>query len=228
MDPLTAASLTGPSVGPRAGRPARQLVVLLHGVGADGHDLIDLAAQWAPALPHSAFASPDGPGAYYLVPPGVAPHGRQWFSLADRTPAVLEAGVEAARPAVDAFIDAELARWGLAADAYALMGFSQGAMTALYVGLRRAVPPRAILAFSGALLAPDRLPATAARTPVLLVHGETDEVVPVARSHAAEATLRAAGVAVESVYVPGLGHGIDPSGLSLGGLFLQRAFARAP
>ncbi len=223
----TGQTLTGPSVAPAAGGAARQLVVLLHGVGADGHDLIDLAAQWAPALPHAAFASPDGPEAYDMIPPGVAHHGRQWFSLADRTPAVLAAGVERARPFVDAFIDAELARLGLAPDAYALMGFSQGAMTALHVGLRRAVPPRAILAFSGSLLAPDDLAGLPPRLvpPVLLVHGVLDDVVPVARSRAAEAALRAHGIPVEALFVPDLGHGIDPSGLSAGGLFLQRAFA---
>ncbi len=215
-----------PRVAPKLG-PARQLIVLLHGVGADGHDLIDLAASWAPALPHAAFISPDAPEPYDMIPPGVAHHGRQWFSLADRTPAVLEAGVAAARRPLDAVLDAELARLGLPPDAYALMGFSQGAMTALYVGLRRSTPPRAILAFSGALLAPQRLAEATARPPVLLVHGEADEVVPVAASRAAEQALRAAGVPVDALYVPRLGHGIDPSGLSAGGLFLQRAFADA-
>ncbi len=219
--------LTGPSVGARAGGAARQLIVLLHGVGADGHDLIDLSAQWAAALPHAAFSSPNGPAAYDMVPPGVAHHGRQWFSLADRTPSVLEAGVEAARTAVDAFIDAELARLGLAEDAYALMGFSQGAMTALHVGLRRAVPPRAILAFSGALLAPDEVAGFAGKPQVLLVHGIEDQVVPCTRSQAAEVALRACGISVQLLLVPGLGHAIDASSLSLGGLFLQRVFAEA-
>lgn len=220
MDPLT-----GPGAGPRAGGAPRQLVALLHGVGADGHDLIDLAAQWGPALPHAAFVSPHGPAPYDMAPPDAGHHGRQWFSLTDRTPAVLDAGIEAARPALDAFLDAELARRGLPPDAYALMGFSQGAMMALYAGLRRAVPPRAILAFSGALLAPGRVAALPARPPVLLVHGEADEVVPAARSRDAELALAAAGVPVEAVYVAGLGHGIDASGLTVGGLFLQRAFA---
>jgi phospholipase/carboxylesterase len=99
-------------------------------------------------------------------------------------------------------------------------------MTVLFTGLRRAVAPRAILAFSGALVAPDSLAAELAnRTPVLLVHGEADDVVPVQRSHDAEAALRAANVPVEAVYVPRLGHGIDDAGLAMGALTLQRAFA---
>ncbi len=219
--------LLGPSVAPRAGGPARQLVVLLHGVGANGHDLIDLSAQWAHALPHAAFSSPDAPEAYDMLPPGMPGEGRQWFSLQDRSPARLAAGVAAARPFLDRFLDAELGRLGLSAADYALMGFSQGAMMALYTGLRRSTPPRAILAFSGALVAPERLAETTARPPVLLVHGEADEVVPVAATRAAEQALRAQGVPVDAVYVPGLGHGIDPTGLSAGGLFLQRAFAEA-
>ncbi len=212
--------LDGPRKGPVAGGAARQLVVLCHGLGADGHDLIDLAGTWGQVVPAAAFASPDAPFHHE------SGFGRQWWSVADRAPAVMEAGVRRAAPYLDRFIDAELARLGLPAGAYALMGFSQGAMMVLFTGLRRAVPPRAILAFSGALVAPDRLGAEMTHpAPVLLVHGEADEVVPAARSHEAEAALRAAGVAVENVFVPGLGHGIDPTGLAMGGLALQRAFA---
>ena len=106
------------------------------------------------------------------------------------------------------------------------MGFSQGAMTALFTGLRRASAPRAILAFSGALIAPDSLAAELThRPPVLLVHGEADDVVPVERSREAETALRAAGVPVEATYVPRLGHGIDDTGLAMGALTLQRGFA---
>jgi phospholipase/carboxylesterase len=111
-------------------------------------------------------------------------------------------------------------------EAYALLGFSQGAMPVLFTGLRRAIAPRAILAFSGALVAPDSLASELAnRAPVLLVHGEADDVVPVQRSRDAEAALRAANVPVEAVYVPRLGHGIDDSGLAMGALALQRAFS---
>jgi phospholipase/carboxylesterase len=217
------AGLSGPRLAPRSGGPARQLVVLLHGVGADGADLIAFAPALAGALRDTAFVAPDAPS-----PCDTAPFGRQWFSLQDRSPARLAAGVRAAEPALRAFLDAELARLSLPASALALVGFSQGAMTALHAGLRMAEPPAAILAYSGALLAPEALAAeVAARPPppVLLVHGESDGVVPVAASRMAEGALRAAGVPVEALYVRGLDHTIDESGLGAGLAFLQRAFA---
>ena len=215
------AALDGPRWGPAAGGVAKQLVVLCHGIGADGFDLIDLAPTWARALPVAAFVAPHAP-----FPCDMGPTGRQWWSVADRTPSVMEAGARGANTFLAPFLDQELARLGLPADAYAMMGFSQGAMIALFSGLRRKVAPRAILAFSGALLAPDSLATELTHRPaVLLVHGEADEVVPVSRSRDAEAVLRTLGVPVEASYVPGLGHGIDATGLALGALTLQRCFA---
>ena len=218
--------LNGPRTGPAAEGAPQQLIVLCHGLGADGHDLIDIAAAWTRAVPHAAFAAPDAP-----FPCDIAPMGRQWFSVADRTPALMEQGVRRAAGFLSDFIYAELARLSLPPDAYALMGFSQGAMTCLFTGLRRPVPPRAILAYSGALIAPESLAAdrraagAMGPVPVLIVHGEDDDVVPVTRSRDAEANLIAAGIPVESLYCPRLGHGIDEAGLSVGALFLQRAFA---
>lgn len=206
--------------GPATKATPRQLVVLCHGLGADGHDLIDLAASWAHACPDAVFASVHAPDKHEFG------FGRQWWDVSDRSPPVMLAGVRRAAGFLDAFINTELARLDLPADAYALMGFSQGAMTALFTGLRRRVAPRAILAYSGALIAPETLPAELAnRAPVLLVHGEADDIVPAGRSHAAEAALRDAGVPVEASYIPRLGHGIDDTGLALGALALQRAFA---
>src|SRR5258708_29353549 len=134
-------------------------------------------------------------------------------------------GVRRAAGLLNAFVDAELARLGLAAEACALMGFSQGAMTVLFAGLRRPVAPGAILAFSGALIAPDMLAAELQnKAPVLLVHGEADGQVPVHRSREAETVLTAAGVPVESRYVQNLGHGIDDSGIAMGAAALRHAF----
>lgn len=204
--------------GPAEG-PARQMVILLHGLGADGADLIDLAPSWAPALPQAVFVAPHAPEPY-----AEAGFGRQWFALWDRSDAARAAGADAARDWLDRFIDAELERQGVSD--YALMGFSQGAMMALHVGLRRQFAPKAILAFSGALLAPERLSESVNKAPVLLVHGEADEVVPPALSRAAATALEQHGVPVQTQFSKGLGHGIDEAGLSAGAIALQRGFSR--
>lgn len=209
--------LDGPTIEPRAGR-ARRLVVLCHGLGADGADLIDLGAQWAHSLPDAAFVAPHAP-----FPCEGAPMGRQWFALWDRTPAQLEAGVRMAAGLLNAWLDEQLDARGLLPGDVALMGFSQGAMTSLFAALRRPEPVGAVLAFSGALLGAESLATEiTARPPVLIVHGEADPVVPVGASRGAEAALRAAGVPVEARYVPGLPHGIDPGGIQAAAAFLAR------
>jgi phospholipase/carboxylesterase len=209
--------LDGPRHGPlRGGRPDA-LVVLAHGFGADGNDLIDLAALWGEAVPGAAFVAPHAP-----EPCEGIPFGRQWFPLWDRTAAQLAAGVRAAAAALGRFVAAEAARLSLPPGRVALMGFSQGAMTVLEAGLRGAVPqPACLLAYSGGMIgAGDLGAALAARPPVLLVHGEADEVVPPAATRAAEAALRAAGVPVRALYPAGLGHGLDDGGLMAGARLL--------
>lgn len=231
--PVTAtAKLDGPRVPPASGW-ARALVVLLHGYGADGDDLIALAPAWARALPDAAFVAPHAPE---TIP--AMPTGRQWFALDHYDPDMLRrdpaeapdvyqrvhAGAVQAAPALDAFLDAELARTGVAPGRLALVGFSQGTMMALHVGLRRRVAPAAIVGFSGALVGADRLPGEiAARPPVMLVHGDADEMVPIEALFAATAGLGAAGVTAEWHICPGLGHGIDERGLMLGGRFLAES-----
>jgi phospholipase/carboxylesterase len=206
--------------GPASKATPRHLVVLCHGLGADAYDLIDLAAEWGDACPDALFASVNAPQSHS------SGWGRQWWSVGDRRPETMAHGARIAAQHLDRFLDAALKRLGLPADAYALMGFSQGAMTVLFTGLRRAAAPRAILAFSGGIVAAENLPAELAnRAPVLLVHGESDDVVPVSRSRDAEALLRSLNVPVESLYVPGLGHGIDESGLAMGAAALRSAFA---
>jgi phospholipase/carboxylesterase len=213
--------LDGPRWGPASGEAPRKLVVLLHGLGADGFDLIDLAPGWGAAVPEASFVAPHAP-----EPCDMAPFGRQWFSVQDRTPARMLAGMRVAAGHLDAFLDAEIARLGLSAGDVALMGFSQGAMTALFSGLRRPEPPAAILAYAGRLVGPDTLDAEMrSRPPVLLVHGEADDVVPVEGSREAERLLRSVGVPVESAYRPGLAHGLDEAGIALGALTLQRYLA---
>lgn len=211
--------LSGPRVAPRSGA-ARQLVVLLHGVGADGDDLIGLAPALARFLPHAAFVAPNGP-----EPCDMAPFGYQWFSLQDRRPEALLRGVQAAAPLLDAFLDEELARHGLDDRELALAGFSQGTMLALHVAPRRPGPMAAVLGFSGALLGAAALPAEAvSRPPVFLIHGDADEIVPVGALAAAVAGLQAADIPVRFEIRLGLPHAIDPEGIARGGAFLAAAF----
>ena len=195
---------------------ARLLLVLCHGVGADGQDLIGLAEPWAAALPGVAFLAPNAPEQCDM-----SPFGRQWFSLQDRTPAVLAAGAQRAIPALMATVDAELARLGLPADAVALMGFSQGAMMVLHAGLRRPVPPAGIMAYSGALLDSPALDAEmTGKPPVLLVHGEADEVVPFTCGPAAAVALRQRDIEVTTQWSKGVGHWVDEAGLRAGAGFV--------
>lgn len=214
------AFLAGPTFGPVAGGAATELVVLLHGVGADGNDLIALAPHFAKHLPWAKFVSPHGPEAYDLMPPGLA-FGRQWFSLRSFAPADMLKGADAARPIVDRFLDDLLAREGVMPGKLALVGFSQGAMMALHVGLRRDPPPAAIVSYSGVLLGMERLKAEIrGRPPVLLIHGADDPLVPPASLVAAERALAALSVPVTARLSPGLGHGIDEAGIAEGARFL--------
>ena len=156
----------------------------------------------------------------------MAPYGYQWFSLQDRHPDRVAAGVRAVAPVLDAFIDAELAAAGLADDRLALLGFSQGCMMALHVGLRRAQACAAILGYSGRLVAADALAAEIrARPPVLLCHGTADPVVPFESLGLAATALTAAGVGVTTLERPGLGHGLDQPAIAAGAALLGRVFA---
>jgi phospholipase/carboxylesterase len=218
--------LTGPRFGPTAAGAPRQLVVICHGVGANGQDLIAIAPLLAAALPHAVFTAPDGPEPYDMMP-GDPNEGRQWFSLKSWEPAVMEAGIRDARHALDRYLDDTLAELGIPPTEYALAGFSQGAMMALFTGLRRPTPPRAILAYSGMLLGAAELQAEMTnRAPVLLVHGEEDEVVPAEASSIAADMLRSLNVPAELIMRPGLGHSIDAEGLAAGARLLREVFPK--
>src|SRR5690349_3202831 len=173
-----AGNIDGPRLAPRGGQ-AKRLVVFLHGYGADGNDLIEIGKVWQPMLPDTAFVSPHAP-----EPCGQAPTGRQWFPLFSRAQNERWAGVNAAAPVLEKFLDAELMRRQLPPSALALVGFSQGTMMALHVGLRRAGPPAAIVGYSGLFVLPDGAPPNAvvgdikSKPPVLLIHGDRDDLIP--------------------------------------------------
>ena len=217
-------ALSGPSRPPLAGGPPRRLVILLHGLGADGNDLIGLQQYWGRLLPDAEFLSPNAP-----FPCDMGGYGYQWFSVQDRSPASVLAGVRAAAPVLDAFIDEALQQRGLAEGDAVLVGFSQGTMMSLYVGLRREKPLAGIIGYSGRLLAPQLLAdELRSRPPVLLVHGTADPVVPFESLAAAEAGLKEAQVPVETLICPGAAHTIDPRGLERGGRFLRERLSAPP
>ena len=217
--------LTGPRLPPARGK-ATHLVVLCHGYGADGNDLIGLAPHWQRILPTAAFVAPNGPE---LCAAGGS--GYQWFPISRLDPAEMQRGVESAAPVLENFLDAELARLELPPERLALVGFSQGTMMALHVGLRRAVQPVAIVGYSGLLVLPPQgnletvAAEIAARPPVLLVHGDQDELIPAQALFQATQGLAAFGVPVEWHMSAGVGHGIDHEGLRHGGEFLAKWFA---
>ena len=177
-----------------------------------------------PWLPDTAFFAPNAPE---IVPQSM---GRQWFPLTFRDPGERWRGVNHAGPGLDALLDAELARQGLPASKLALVGFSQGTMMALHVGLRRRQPVAAIVGYSGLLVLeegkdPAELQAEVrSRPPILLVHGDRDDLIPVDALFLSAEALAAAGVPCEWHLSLGIGHGIDDAGLRHGGLFLARAF----
>jgi phospholipase/carboxylesterase len=215
--------LTGPSIAPAHGAKAEKLVVILHGLGANGNDLLGIGHLWGRTMPGAAFLAYDAPDACEGMPTG-----RQWFDLYERDPARMIDLLRNVSRALFASLDAELARLGLEDDDLAITGFSQGAMLALFAGLRRPKAPAALVGFSGALLVPEALILDiTVRPPVLLIHGEEDAVVPAKASRDAAETMRDCGVSVHSHIQPGLEHTIDQQGIDIAASFLQHSFAEA-
>lgn len=212
-------SLSGPRLPPARG-DATHLVVLCHGYGADGNDLIGLAPYWQRQLPTAAFVAPNAPERCS------GSSGYQWFPITRFDPGEMLRGVEKAAPLLEAFLESERARYGLPPDRVALVGFSQGAMLSLHVGLCRSIEPAAIVGFSGMFAAADkedvrvRIPAP----PVLLVHGDADPMIPVEALFLSASSLGRAGVAVQWHISAGVEHAIDEGGLALAGNFLVMAF----
>lgn len=210
---------------PASGKAAKQLVLLLHGWGADGHNLIDLADVLARDLPDAHFIAPNAP---FVCE--VNPYGFQWFSLMDRSPDHMLAGIRKASDLLNEFIDQQLTllepsptgRGQGEGIKLALVGFSQGTMVALHTALRRTPQIAAVAGFSGSLIAPDVLgKEIKARPPVCLIHGNMDDVVPYASLAHASENLQAHGVSIETHTRPFLGHSIDMEGITIAGKFLR-------
>ena len=190
----------------------KSLVVLVHGYGADGADLLGLADPLGTHLPHTAFVAPNAPERC-----SGNPFGYQWFPI----PGLMQAADD-----LNAFLDAQLAHYALPPEALALIGFSQGSMISLHIAPRRAAPLAGVVAFSGRLLMPERLQAEACVfPPILLAHGDQDPVVPFEDMAKAGQALSDSGFETFGHVMRGTGHGIAPDGLSAA---LQFLHARLP
>jgi phospholipase/carboxylesterase len=208
--------LDGPRMPPARGGKPDALVILLHGYGSNGADLISLAPYWKQALPGAAFVSPNG-----IQPVPQAPGGYQWFPISNLEPHLMEQGVRSAAQSVDRFIDRELERYGLDPGRLALVGFSQGTMMALHVGLRRQRQIAGILGFSGVLVGGRRLKEEMrSKPPILLIHGDRDPTIPIPAMFDAAQALAEAGHGAQWHVSYGVPHSIGPDGLELGGAFL--------
>ncbi len=213
-------AMDGPSFGPASGGDAKQLVILLHGVGSNGDDLISLAPLLAQSVPDAEFLSPNAP-----YPCEMAPMGFQWFDILTQDSDERLAQLRVTGAIVDAYIDDQLSRRGLTDKDLVLGGFSQGTMISLYVAPRRANPCAGVLGYSGRLESPQMLAGEIkSRPPMLLIHGEFDDRLPPMLMDEAAGTLAANDIQVETHCCPGLGHSIDQDAILLGAGFLTRAF----
>lgn len=210
--------LSGPRLPPAAG-DATHLIVLCHGYGADGNDLIQLAPHWQRLMPGAAFVAPNGPE------PCAEGSGYEWFPISRFDPHELAHGVASAAPILNGFIESELAHYGLPADRLALVGFSQGTMLSLAVGLTRGAKPAAIVGYSGVLAGGVAPHLAGDCPPILLIHGDADPMIPAEALFMSASVLGAAGAAVQWHLSAGVGHGIDAGGVALAGNFLSLALS---
>ncbi len=210
--------LSGPTRDPASGKAARQLVIFLHGYGADGNDLIELGRVFSQVLPDAAFVSPNAPDRCEGNP-----FGYQWFDVWMQDPVQRLKSIRRAAAAIDGYITGELDRLGLTEKDLVLVGFSQGTMMSLFVAPRREQPIAGIVGYSGRIESPDLLAEEIrSRPPVVLVHGDSDELLPASEMDRAAAALKGCGIAVATHLRRGLGHGIDEDGLGIGLEFVTR------
>ena len=204
--------LTGPELKPRSGKKPKRLIILLHGLGADGNNLMDIAGVLNRFIPDTYFISPNAPHPYY---PGMA--GYKWIeSIQNASEEELMDQLNDAAKIVNDFIDQQLERFGLTESDLAVIGFSQGTIVSLHSLLRRKKPAALVVGFSGALFGSHLLKEEIkSKPPVLLIHGEEDDILPIQMMHDAYETLKTNGVEVEEHAYPNLAHSIGQEGFEL-------------
>lgn len=197
----------------------KSVVVFLHGYGADGADLLGLADPLGPHMPDTTFIAPDAPERC-----AGNPFGYQWFPiprLDGSSEAEMAAGIEAAREDISVFLEQVLEQEGIGPDQLMVVGFSQGTMMSLDVIPRFTVPIAGLVGFSGRVLDPETYASHVNTTPpVLLIHGDQDDMVPFEHFHEAGQVLEQAGFETYGHVMQGTGHGIAPDGLSVALTFM--------
>ncbi len=214
--------LKGPELAPLSGGDPEQLVILLHGYGSDGQDLISLAPEFAKSLPKAQFLSPNAPFRCEM-----SPFGYQWFSLATYNNRAMYEGAEDVAPILNHYIDQMLHRFGLEDKNLAFIGFSQGTMMSLHVALRRDNPCAGIVGFSGSLLDYEPIDEhIKSRPKVALIHGVMDPVVPYAALGNAVDALEKNNINIRHLSRPLLPHAIDMEGIEFAKEFLADVFLK--
>jgi len=214
---MVSSTLDGPRQRPANGSAPTSLAILLHGLGSDGNDLMGLVPHWANLLPGTEFVSPHAPYPYDM-----AAQGRQWFSLQDSSQEGMFSGVSETTPILEEFIYGELERTGVSSDRLALVGFSQGTMMSLHVGFCCELPIAGVLGYSGRMILDQTGQlGVKSKPPAMLIHGDRDDLVPVASMLEAVQQLSSHGARAQWHICQALGHSIDQQGLGIGGIFLR-------
>lgn len=209
--------ISGPEILPKTSKPA-SIVILLHGYGADGQGFISLAQALSQFMPNTYFIAPNA-----IFPFENASTGYQWFGLRDYSEASMFAGLNAATPHLNQFVDHQLQRFDLPASKLALVGFSQGAMLALHIALRRPAKIAGVVGISGMLVSPQSLIGELkSKPPISLIHGTEDDVIPIAALDGATIALKSTGLEVESLIEPGVGHFVGEKGFAFATKALKR------
>lgn len=212
--------LSGPTKKCKSGTSPKKLVVLLHGYGSNGENLIDLAEMWGDCLPEVDFHSPNA-----LEPCDAGPFGYQWFGLKDFSPFNMRQGLDKAAPALKDYLESLLRTHQLKSSDLALVGFSQGTMMALEMMFH--LPGlAAVVGYSGAFYPPLAVSTPTTTPEILLVHGTADMVVPYSMLQESKNQLQRLGFNSKTHTCPGLGHSIDMGGIKLGGEFLKHVFSQ--
>jgi phospholipase/carboxylesterase len=212
--------LSGPEIKPANGGGPKKIMLLLHGVGANGDNLISLANFFQEDFPDMLFIAPNGPEKF-----SEGFGGYQWFTYWERSHAQIVQGVEQASAILQSYINQLQDEFELKAEDIILLGFSQGAMTAIQAGLTTQDNCAAILAFSGGIIKVDMNNfEVRSNPPVCLIHGQDDEVVPCSMSQISSDILSNLNVENECHIIPNLQHSIDISGINIAKDFLNRVF----